>query len=63
MPVKSRAAIMFEVNKPLVIETIEVADPGPNEVLIKLDAASLCHSDLSFIEGKFPAYAAGGVRA
>jgi len=54
MPVKSRAAILFEVNKPLVIETVEVADPGPNEVLIKLEAASLCHSDLSFLEGKFP---------
>ena len=54
MPVKSRAAILVEPKRPLVIATIDVADPGPGEVLIRLDAASLCHSDLSYIEGKFP---------
>jgi S-(hydroxymethyl)glutathione dehydrogenase/alcohol dehydrogenase len=53
MPLTSRAAILFEYNTPLRIETIEVRDPGPEDVLIKLAAASLCHSDLSFIEGKF----------
>lgn len=53
MPVVSRAAILVEPNKPLVIDEIEVADPGATDVLIRLDAASLCHSDLSYIEGKF----------
>jgi S-(hydroxymethyl)glutathione dehydrogenase/alcohol dehydrogenase len=54
LSIKSRAAILVEPKKPLVIETIDVGDPGPNEVLIRLDAASLCHSDLSYIDGKFP---------
>ena len=54
MPVRSRAAVLVEPNQPLRIETVDVADPGPTDVLIKLDAASLCHSDLSFIEGRFP---------
>jgi S-(hydroxymethyl)glutathione dehydrogenase/alcohol dehydrogenase len=31
-----------------------VQDPGPNEVLIRLSAAGLCHSDLYFIEGDGP---------
>ena len=53
MPIVSRAALLVEPNRPLVIDEIEVADPGATDVLIRLDAASLCHSDLSFIEGKF----------
>lgn len=52
MPVESRAAIQFEAGAPLRVETIKVADPGPGEVLIRLAAAGLCHSDLTFIEGK-----------
>lgn len=54
MPISSRAAIMFEPHKPLRIETVQVADPGPGEVLIKLEIASLCHSDLGHIDWHFP---------
>lgn len=54
MPVKSRAAIAFEPGAPLSIATVDVADPGPHEVLIRLATAGLCHSDLTFIEGKLP---------
>lgn len=54
MTIQSRAAIMFAPHQPLRIETVEVADPGPGEVLIRLDAASLCHSDLGYIDAKFP---------
>ncbi len=54
MSIKSRAAILVEPKKPLVIETIDVSEPGPTEVLIRLDAASLCHSVLSFIDGRMP---------
>jgi S-(hydroxymethyl)glutathione dehydrogenase/alcohol dehydrogenase len=52
MATTSRAAILVQPGAPLVIDTIEVADPGPGEVLIRLDAASLCHSDLTYIEGR-----------
>lgn len=58
MSIQSRAAICFEAGQRLIVDTIEVADPGPNEVLIKLAASGVCHSDLNFIEGylgsKFP---------
>lgn len=54
MPVESRAAIMFSPREPLRVETVTVADPGPRDVLIRLDAASLCHSDLGYIDAKFP---------
>lgn len=44
----------FAESKPLRIEKIELADPGPGEVLIKIAAAGICHSDLSIIEGVRP---------
>src|SRR5262245_37199508 len=49
-----KAAVLYEVNKPLVIEDISVPNPGPREVLIRTKVAGLCHSDLHFIEGLYP---------
>ncbi len=48
-----KAAVMREVGKPLQIEDVQVARPGPKEVLICTAAAGVCHSDLHFIEGKY----------
>ena len=54
-----RAAVLYEQGKPrpyadsnpLVIETVDLDPPGPDEVLMEIQAAGLCHSDLSSIEG------------
>ena len=51
---KIRAAVLREMNlpqpysnsKPLSIEQVELHPPGPGEVLIRVRAAGLCHSDL-----------------
>jgi alcohol dehydrogenase len=59
---KIRAAVLnemgaptpFATSKPLAIETVELDPPGPGEVLVKIAAAGLCHSDLSVIEGNRP---------
>ena len=59
---KIRAAVLNEMgaerpyatSKPLSIEQIELDPPGPGEVLVKIAAAGLCHSDLSVIEGNRP---------
>jgi len=40
--------------QPLAIEKLELAPPGPGEVLVKIKAAGLCHSDLSVINGDRP---------
>ncbi len=45
---------MRAVGEPLTIENVELADPGPYEVLIDVVAAGLCHSDLRFLEGSYP---------
>jgi len=50
-----KAAVLREVGKPLVIEDVKISKPGPNEVLIRTAAAGVCHSDLHFIEGSYPA--------
>src|SRR3712207_8131948 len=39
---------------PLSIETLELDPPGTGEVLIRIAAAGLCHSDLSVINGDRP---------
>ena len=59
---KFRAAVLREIglpapyaqSRPLSIEEVEVSDPGPSEVLVRIRAAGLCHSDLSAINGDRP---------
>src|SRR5512140_997863 len=50
-----KAAVLREVRTPLQIEDVKINKPGPNEVLIRTAAAGVCHSDLHFIEGSYPA--------
>ncbi|MCB1883512.1 MAG: alcohol dehydrogenase catalytic domain-containing protein [Geminicoccaceae bacterium] len=40
--------------EPLAIETLDLDGPGPGEVLVRIHAAGLCHSDLSVINGDRP---------
>jgi len=49
-----KAAVFHAPNQPLTIEDVEIAKPGRREVLIRTAATGLCHSDLHFIEGKYP---------
>jgi S-(hydroxymethyl)glutathione dehydrogenase/alcohol dehydrogenase len=49
-----KAAVLYEVNKPLVIEEISTKKPAAHEVLIRTAVAGLCHSDLHFMEGLYP---------
>jgi alcohol dehydrogenase len=59
---KVRAAILEEMgreppyaqSKPLTLGEVELDGPGPGEVLVKMAAAGLCHSDLSVIDGNRP---------
>jgi len=44
----------YAQSRPLSIEEVDLAGPGPGEVLVKVRAAGLCHSDLSAINGDRP---------
>jgi S-(hydroxymethyl)glutathione dehydrogenase/alcohol dehydrogenase len=57
---KTRAAVAWEANKPLTIETIEIDGPKPGEVLVEVKATGVCHTDAYTLsgldsEGLFPA--------
>ncbi|MGY6499525.1 MAG: Zn-dependent alcohol dehydrogenase [Acidimicrobiales bacterium] len=49
-----RAAVLNSIPGTLEIEEVQISTPGPREVLVRVAAAGLCHSDLHFIEGKYP---------
>lgn len=59
---KIKAAVLYEMGRerpydksnPLHIEEVELSTPGQGEVLVKIHAAGLCHSDLSVIDGNRP---------
>ncbi|MEV8377533.1 zinc-dependent alcohol dehydrogenase family protein [Kribbella sp. NPDC056861] len=44
----------YAESRPLAIEEVELAPPGPGELLVRIRAAGLCHSDLSVINGSRP---------
>ncbi|WP_432590619.1 Zn-dependent alcohol dehydrogenase [Streptomyces sp. HD1123-B1] len=46
--------VVFDGTEPRVVDDLEVRDPGPGEVLVRVAAAGLCHSDLSVIDGTIP---------
>ena len=57
---QSRAAVAWEANKPLTIETVEIGGPKAGEVLVEIMATGVCHTDAYTLsgldsEGKFPA--------
>ncbi|MDQ3844454.1 MAG: zinc-dependent alcohol dehydrogenase family protein [Bacteroidota bacterium] len=57
-----KAAVLYEIGKerpynetkPLTIEEVELQKPKSDEILVKIHAAGLCHSDLSVIDGNRP---------
>ncbi|NQU58081.1 MAG: Zn-dependent alcohol dehydrogenase [Rhodospirillales bacterium] len=46
-----KAAVCREFGEPLLIEEVAIASPGPGEVLVKLAACAICHSDIIFMDG------------
>ena len=57
---QSRAAVAWEANKPLTIETVEIGGPKAGEALIEIMATGVCHTDAYTLsgldsEGRFPA--------
>ena len=51
LPKVMRAAMLRSLKTPLTFETMPVPVPGPGEVLVKVKACGVCHSDLHAIDG------------
>jgi alcohol dehydrogenase, propanol-preferring len=52
-----KAAVLRELKKPMAIEEIERPRPGGGEVLIKVEACGVCHSDLHVADGDWKQFA------
>ncbi len=51
----TKAAILWNVNEPWSVEEVEIDDPVAGEVLVKLAASGMCHSDEHLVTGDIPA--------
>lgn len=49
-----KAAVISEFGKPLQIEEVEVKRPGRNQILVKVIASGVCHTDLHAVSGDWP---------
>ncbi|QEO14990.1 alcohol dehydrogenase catalytic domain-containing protein [Agromyces intestinalis] len=48
---RSGAEAPFAVSRPFTVGELELDPPGPGEVLVRIEAAGVCHSDLSVVDG------------
>lgn len=51
MVLQYRAAVLHAAQTPMSVETVTAAALKPNDVLVRIRAAGLCHTDLEVIEG------------
>lgn len=49
-----RAAIVHAFDQPLRIEEVAIPEPGPGDVLVKIEASGVCHTDLHAARGDWP---------
>jgi S-(hydroxymethyl)glutathione dehydrogenase/alcohol dehydrogenase len=52
--VKIRAAVLEEFGAPLVVQEVDLADPQAGEVLVRIEACGVCHTDLYTASGADP---------
>lgn len=54
MAEKMKAAVVHEFGKPLVIEDVNVPEVGPGQILVKIAASGVCHTDIHAADGDWP---------
>jgi D-arabinose 1-dehydrogenase-like Zn-dependent alcohol dehydrogenase len=55
MTATMRAQRFYSETRTFAVEDVPIPEPGPGEVLVKVEFCGICHSDLSLINGTFPA--------
>jgi S-(hydroxymethyl)glutathione dehydrogenase/alcohol dehydrogenase len=48
-----KAAVLYKAKTPLKVEQLDLAEPGPGEVLVKMMASGVCHSDWHVVKGEW----------
>jgi S-(hydroxymethyl)glutathione dehydrogenase / alcohol dehydrogenase len=51
---KTKGALVWDLNQPWAVDEIEIGDPRHGEVTVQLETAGLCHSDHHLLTGDFP---------
>ena len=51
---KIRAAVLEEFGRPLVVQQLDLAEPREHEVLVRLEACGVCHTDMYTASGADP---------
>lgn len=46
-----RAAVLREVGEPLSLEDVDLDEPRAGEVMVRIEAAGVCHNDLHYMNG------------
>ncbi|MEQ4619155.1 MAG: alcohol dehydrogenase AdhP [Corticimicrobacter sp.] len=54
MQTTMKAAVLRTFGQPLQIEEVTVPRPGPGDILVKIEACGVCHTDLHAVEGDWP---------
>jgi Zn-dependent alcohol dehydrogenase len=49
-----KAAVCYELGKPLVVAEVDIDPPGLGEVKVKIAATAICHSDIHMFKGELP---------
>jgi S-(hydroxymethyl)glutathione dehydrogenase/alcohol dehydrogenase len=49
-----KAALFVGVNEPISVEDVTPVPPGPRDVVLRIGASGVCHSDLSMVDGTLP---------
>jgi alcohol dehydrogenase, propanol-preferring len=49
-----KAAVVHDFHKPLLIEEVPTPEPGPGEVLVRIETSGLCHTDIHAAHGDWP---------
>ncbi|TXL70059.1 zinc-dependent alcohol dehydrogenase [Vineibacter terrae] len=49
-----KAAVVHTLGSPLVIENVPVPEPGPEQILVRIAATGVCHTDLHAVKGDWP---------
>ncbi|HXF97555.1 MAG TPA: alcohol dehydrogenase catalytic domain-containing protein, partial [Gaiellaceae bacterium] len=50
---KTRAGLFWEAGKPLTVEEIDLEEPGPRDVLVRMAACGICGTDLHMVKGEW----------
>jgi S-(hydroxymethyl)glutathione dehydrogenase/alcohol dehydrogenase len=54
--IKMKAAVLYQAGAPLAFKEVELHGPGPGEVLVRMVATGVCHSDLHILKGEWAGF-------